>query len=278
VAVITEDELRLNHEFVTAFETLRKRYGHREMSDAALRQVADASGIEFETLRVARHLRNGLAHDEPVNRNTLARYHEILNGFVGLPTAAGAADVPFAPLEDSRAYRVHAWKDPRLEREMIANGFVSIGGDEMGDLTTVTDADTIRDLLTESMPGRSSRAISLFVGYWRRFLWEATAGDLVVLPMRTREVAIGEFVGPYHFVASSEPHARHRRAVSWIATGVDRDEFGQDLVVTLSGQHTVQEFGAIGAGRRLRSLADVGIDPGPAPSENPDFSTGQIAP
>jgi len=147
---------------------------------------------------------------------------------------------------------------------MIANGFVSIGGNEIGDLTDVSDPEVIRAILTESMPTRSTRAISLFVGYWRRFLWDAAPGDLVVLPTRTPNVAIGEFVGPYRFVASSEPHSRHRRAVSWNATGIDRSAFGADLVVTLNGQHTVQEFKAVDAGRRLRSLAEAGTDPGPA--------------
>ena len=261
--MITEQELRQNHDFVTTFETMRKRHGHREMSDAAVRQVAEASGVEFETLRVARHLRNALAHDEPVNRETLARYHEILMNAVGEPIGSSELDLVPSPPENVNAYRVHAWRNPQLELQMIANGFVSIGGDEIGDLTGLTDAETIRDWLTESMPDRSPRAISLFVGYWRRFLWEATPGDLVVLPTRARDVATGEFVGPYHFVKSAEPHARHRRAVSWNATGVDRDAFDADLVTTLNGQHTVQEFKAGGAVRRLRSLSDTGVDPGP---------------
>jgi predicted Mrr-cat superfamily restriction endonuclease len=233
------------------------------MSDAAVRQVAEASGVEFETLRVARHLRNALAHDEPVNRAALARYRGILVEAVGHRTGSSEPDLVSPPSDDVNAYRVHAWRDPQLELQMIANGFVSIGGDEIGDLTGLTDAETIRDWLTESMPDRSPRAISLFVGYWRRFLWEAAPGDLVVLPSRARNVAIGEFVGPYHFVKTAEPHARHRRAVSWIATGVDRDAFDADLVTTLNGQHTVQEFEAARTVRRLRSLADVGVDPGP---------------
>ena len=161
-----------------------------------------------------------------------------------VPLPRASAHVVPSRTNDAHAYRVHAWRDPQLEREMIANGFVSIGGNEIGDLTGVTDAETIRDWLTESMLDRSPRAISLFVGYWRRFLWEAEPGDLVVLPTRTRDVAIGEFVGPYHFVRSAEPHARHRRAVSWIASAVDRDAFDADLVTTLNGQHTVQEFKA----------------------------------
>lgn len=259
--MISDEQLRQNHEFVTAFETLRKRYGHREMSDLAVRQVAEAVGLQYETLRVARHLRNALAHDDPVNRDTLAEYQRLLNGALDQPAGAPAErdDTVRAGVH---AYRLHAWRDAELERAMIANGFVSIGGEEIADLTAVIDPEEIRDWLTESMPDRSPRAIALFVGYWRRFLWEAAAGDLVVLPTRTRDVAIGEFVGPYHYVASADPHARHRRAVSWIATDVGRDTFGADLLKTLNGQHTVQEFSSPSATTRLRSLAELGVDPG----------------
>ena len=146
---------------------------------------------------------------------------------------------------------------------MIANGFVSIGGDEIGDLTGVSDVQ-IRSWLTKTMQVRTPRAIALFVGYWRRFRG-ANSGDLVVLPTQSLGVAIGEYVGPYHYVSDANPHARHRRAVSWNRVGVSREAFGSDLVVTLNGRHTVQEFNADGAVHRLRLIAETGVDPGPRP-------------
>ena len=60
-----------------------------------------------------------------------------------------------------------------------------------------------------------------------------------------------------------ETARRHRRAFSWIATGVDRDAFEAELLVTLNGQHTVQELNLARAVSRLRSLAELGVDPGP---------------
>jgi hypothetical protein len=261
---VSDEELRVNHEFVTAFETLRKQHGHREMHDLALRDVARSTGLEYETLRVARHLRNALAHGENVNRATLARYLSMFTKTVGRSTTTPASAVTMAPSDFApRAYRVHAWQDPRLEQEMIANGFVAVGGAEIGDLTGVDDPEFIRSCLTKSMPDRTPRAIALFVGYWRRFLWDATPGDLVVLPTRDRHVAIGELVGPYHYVDNVEPRARHRRPVAWVNTGVARDAFGRDLLVTLNGHHTVQEFTAPEAASRLKALADTDIDPGP---------------
>ncbi len=235
------------------------------MHDVALADVARSTGIEYESLRVARHLRNALAHGESVSRETLARHLSILAKAVGRPSTTPAAAMtttpsPFAP----RAYRVHAWQDPRLEQEMIANGFVAVGGAEIGDLTGANDPEFIRTWLTKSMPDRTPRAIALFVGYRRRFLWDAVPGDLVILPTRDRCVAIGEVVGPYHYVDNVQARARHRRPVAWINAGVPRDAFSPDLLVTLKGQHTVQDFTAPDAASRLKALADTGIDPVPA--------------
>lgn len=257
--VITDTELRLHHDFVHAFETLRKRYGHREMSDAALRDVAEHTGLLYETLRIARHLRNAITHDDPVNGDTVRKYLDKLAKAAGTRTPPPTTPRP----SEVSAYRVHAWKDPRFEQEEIANGYVALSADEIGDLTGVTDPEVIRALLTKALPEKPDKAINLFVGYWRRFLWEATPGDLVVLPTCDHNVAIGEFVGPHFYVPAADPRARHRREVSWTAEAIGRDAFGPDLLVTLNGHHTIQDFKAPDAVARLRALAESGIDPGP---------------
>ena len=258
----TDQELRTNHEFVTAFEQLRKRFGFREMSDVALHEIADATGLPFAMLRTARHLRNALAHADPVNRDTLDRYHRQLVD-LSAPSSDDQRRIPRTGTTighdtpvDTRAYRLHAWRDPDLERHMLANGFVSIGGEEIGDLSEIHDPEVIAAHLCRSMPDRTEGAIRIFVGYWRRFLWDARSGDLAVLPLRDETVAIGEFVGPYHYVADAEPHARHRRVVSW-NTPIDRSEFDDELEKTLKGRHTVQEFKSPGAVDRLRQLASA---------------------
>jgi hypothetical protein len=259
--VISEQELRINHEFVMAFEQLRKQHGLREMDDLALREVANSTGVSFETLRRCRHLRNALAHGERVNRAALEEHHALLTGLGASTADGGESEQRVLPPADVSAYRVHAWQDESLERLMLANGFVSVGGEELGDLTGVTDPDFIRKWLAEALPDRSG-ALGIFVGYWRRFLWEAAAGDLIVLPTRTRGVAVGEFVGPYHYVAEAHPRARHRRAVSWNATDIDRETFAEDLRKVLSGRHTIQDLKVEGAVSRLRSIVDAGHDPG----------------
>lgn len=253
VADISDAELRRNYEFVVAFENLRKRHGYREMSDTALSEIANATDIPLATLRVARHLRNAIAHADPVNPKTLADHRERLRAVLDGAPAEVTSVRSEAATPNTLAWRMHAWLDSGLEQQMLANGFVSMGAAEMDDLTGVTDPTVIRDRLVRTMPDRKPAAFPIFVGYWRRFLWEAQIGDLIVLPLRDRTVAIGEFVGPYHFVGAAEVHSRHRRAVSWNSRA-SRDLFPADLLKTLNSKHTIVQFKAPDAVARLRSL------------------------
>lgn len=248
--MISERELRMNHEFVSAFEKLRRGFNLWDMHDQALRQISDATSLEFEALRRSRHLRNALAHDQPVNREALEHHLAILRGDGAEARAqtevalAGRSDVERADNRpDSgqrRFFRLHAWRNPELEAQMLAHGFVSVGGGEIGDMTAFSDAEDINAALTESMSDRTAPAIRLFVGYWRRFLWDARIGDVVVLPTQTKGVAIGTFSGPYFYVESASERARHRRLVDWREIGVAREVLSEPVNRVLSGRHTVQ--------------------------------------
>lgn len=183
---------------------------------------------------------------------------------ITIPVSERSEEVVRPPVQGapSRAFRVHAWKDKDLEAQMLADGFVSVGGAEVGDLSQVRHAEAIQALLTRTMPDKPPRAIALYVGYWRRFLWEAEIGDLVVLGTRDRRVAIGEFAGNYEYTPDGDPRLQHRRRVIWRRIGVDRAVLGDDLLRTMNSQHTVQDFMAADAAARLRVIAETGIDPG----------------
>ncbi|MGZ5408349.1 MAG: hypothetical protein ACXWDG_11275 [Aeromicrobium sp.] len=270
--MITDSDLRLNYDFVLAFEALRNRHGFREMSDAALHEIAASSGVPYESIRIWRHLRNALAHGDRVNRDQLAEQLVLIQqlaethrnpagrgalpGDGTRPTEPASPSIPAQQESNRQAFRIHAWTDDRLEQEMIANGFISIGGDEIDDLTQVHDREVIRDTLIRTMPDRPARAIALFVGYWTRFLWEAKPGDLIVLPLRDRSVAIGELTGPYHYVAARDARAQHRRSVAWTAFPA-RHAFNAELTKVLNSQHTVQEFKSTHAVPELEDLMAV---------------------
>jgi predicted Mrr-cat superfamily restriction endonuclease len=110
--------------------------------------------------------------------------------------------------------------------------------------------------LIRTLPDKPAKAIALFVGYWTRFLWEAKPGDLIVLPLRDRSVAIGELTGPYHYVAARDARARHRRSVAWNAFPA-RDAFNAELAKLLNSQHSVQEFKSAHAVPELEDVMAV---------------------
>lgn len=257
---ISDEQLRLHHDFVHAFENIRKRFGLREMDDAALHQIAGFLDCSFSDLRMARSLRNAIAHADPASPDRIKHCLSLLqpqDATEPEPEPAVRSEVSVMRM----AYRIHAWQDDQLERLMLANGFVSVGGDEIDNLERITDPEEIRRRLEISMPDRTPQAIGIFIGYWKRFLWEAIAGDVVVIPTRRHEVAIGEFTGPYRYVADAEPHARHRRAVDWHADDVDKSDLPEDLSKVLSGRHTIQTFKTPDAASRLLAIADGHVRP-----------------
>lgn len=263
---VTDGELRLHYEFVHIYESLRKQGGHRDMGDDALRQIAQETGLLFETLRIARHLRNGIAHDDPVNSDTVRKYLDKLVAGALPPDTSGALDHGPEALRSRptppNAYRIHAWKDARLEEESIANGFIAVSGDEVGDISAIDDPYVLKDLLSAALPDRTPRAINLFTGYCMRFK-RAEVGDVIVMPTRDRTVAVGELVGPHIYAPTADPRARHRRAVSWLAEGIDRDAVSSDLRKEIETKHTVQTINSPHGAQRLLALAATGIDPGP---------------
>lgn len=268
--IIGEEELRQNYHFVSRFEQLRKHFGFNEMDNAALVAIAEALAVPVETLRIFRHLRNALAHDDPVNRETLLRYLDRLTSVtrdLGGSTEGDAMEAaPIAPERsderERRAFRLRAWGDPALEQLALANGFVSIGGDEMAqDVANMTLAE-IREVLRTTKPNNES-TIGRWVAYWRRFRDEARTGDVIALSTDEDDFAVGEFVGDYHYVPHAQPVARHRRAVDWRATGIPRGDVGDDLRRTLVARGTILEFKPPDAARRLLRIAAEGDDPGP---------------
>lgn len=265
------EELRENHEFVSRYERLRKHFGLREMGDDALQFIESMTGVPVQTLRIFRHFRNALAHDDPVKRENLVKYlgklrtvvddldGPLLYGYtVAWPEARPAR--PSAPAsEHRRAFRLRARGDPDLERLALANGFVSVGGDEIGDVSDMSDEDIGRTLKV-TKPNTAS-TIGRWVAYWRRFRDEVQVGDIVALSTEAGDFAVGEIVGDHRYVEHATPLARHRRAVDWVATGIARSDAREDFRKTLNARGTILEFKPVDAAQRLLALTCGSGDP-----------------
>ncbi|MFJ4696562.1 CBS domain-containing protein [Streptomyces sp. NPDC088768] len=139
------------------------------------------------------------------------------------------------------------------------------GWPEVGDLTCCMTPGDLKAELAKAYPRENPRVL----GNWRGQLWRFRAvmslGDLIVLPLRAGNIAIGNLAGDYQFRAEAAPGLRHVRTVTWKRTDVPRTELRADLRATLGSLLTVSELRRLDAVMRLTVLADGGTDPG-----NPD--------
>lgn len=127
-----------------------------------------------------------------------------------------------------------------LTTELVDDGFVSIGWDELDDLAAIgASREDLKEALTSAYPDRKPRAIAGWAGILHRFVHEMSEGDIVVSPFKPDStINIGLVSGPYEYLADARTH-RHRRAVSWKRVGISRTVFSQPALYELGAFLTV---------------------------------------
>jgi restriction system protein len=114
------------------------------------------------------------------------------------------------------------------ELDLVGNGFVGIGWDEIGDLTEIgSDKEALKRRIAEARPDAKPGAIPVWAGVLLRFRFEMQPGDLVIYPYKPDSTLnFGRIAGDYYYDSSAPLH-RNRRKVEWLKTGVPRAEFSK---------------------------------------------------
>ncbi|MCO8127265.1 helix-turn-helix domain-containing protein [Acidimicrobiia bacterium EGI L10123] len=148
-------------------------------------------------------------------------------------------------------WRLRAWDDPELEMAWLDRLIISMSADEIGDVTHWPGAEALARNLSEALPGRTPQAIGMFVTYWRYFRREMSIGDLVLVPLSARRVAIARIAGDYEYRSDEpEPKLRHVRPVEWLRV-CSRSELDEDLRRVVNAPGTICRVSAAGAAQRL---------------------------
>ena len=126
--------------------------------------------------------------------------------------------------------------------ELVKGGFVSIGWDLVGDLTTIGDDQVaVRDSVRRSYPEGKDGAIPIWAGALRRFAFSMQIGDVVIAQDRElRTVNIGTVIGQYRYVGTAQLH-HHRRDVDWLIVGVPRSSFSEPALREIGSAQTLIE-------------------------------------
>jgi restriction system protein len=115
---------------------------------------------------------------------------------------------------------------PQLD--LVANGFISIGWDELGDLSAIgNDRDAMKAKVIAMRPHTKPGAVPGAAGTLLAFAYRMQPGDLVIYPHRPDSTLnFGRIEGDYYYDAGVPLH-RNRRKVTWLKTGVPRTTFSQ---------------------------------------------------
>lgn len=161
----------------------------------------------------------------------------------------------------TRLWIVRAGRTGERELDVIQQGKLMLGFNEVKDLSNLKDRAAILEHLDEVMPDASANRRKNFAAQLNQFANTIEIGDLVVLPRKlTSGVAIGEVTGPYQF----EPNgiSKQTRAVKWLNEAVPRDVFKQDLRHSFGAFMTVCEIKRNQALERVKAVLATGRDPG----------------
>jgi restriction system protein len=162
-----------------------------------------------------------------------------------------------------RAWVVRAGRNGEREREALEKGLLIVGWGELPDLGPLRTREGIRAAVARGYPGQSNQVIGNWTGQLYRVREEIQDGDLVVLPLRSRHLAIGTVAGPYRFRPEADPEMRHVRPVRWILKDLPRTAVRQDLLDSMGSLLTVFELSRNDAAARVAHLAAHGTDPAP---------------
>jgi len=154
-------------------------------------------------------------------------------------------------------WMVRAGRHGEQEQKAIDNSFVTIGWNELPDLSKIKNKDELKKLYNKIYPGEKKMTIANEVGQIWRFLKEINIGDLVALPLKTQSaIAIGKVKGNYEYRKDFGELIRHIRKVKWIRVDIPRTDFDQDLLYSLGAAMTVCQIKRNNAEARIKAMLE----------------------
>ncbi len=166
----------------------------------------------------------------------------------------------------------------RGEQEQIAldSGLVTIGWNELPDLTGVTTREALADLYRQHNPDASPNKAANHVGQIWAFRERIQEGDLVVLPLHIQSaIAIGKITGSYQYRTDLGNGVLHTRSVEWIQTDIPRTAFDQDILYSFGAFMTVCQIRRNNAEERIKAVLAGKPIPSPGISGTDENGEGE---
>lgn len=152
-------------------------------------------------------------------------------------------------------WMVRAGKHGEQEQGALGNNVVTIGWNELPDLSHVKNREELAELYYQVHPTIKRAQAANEIGQVWRFAREIQKGDLVALPLKTQSaIAIGKVEGDYEYKELAE-NIKHIRRVAWLKT-LPRSAFAQDILYSLGAFMTVCQIERNDAENRVKKLLE----------------------
>lgn len=176
---------------------------------------------------------------------------------------------------------VRAGRSGENEAVALEKNLVTIGWNNLPDLSTVESRKDLTELYESKFPDASKGKVSNHVGQLWAFCSRINVGDLVVLPLKTQSaIAIGRVTGDYQYRDDLGDSVKHIRPVEWIQTEMPRTTFDQDLLHSFGAFMTVCQIKRNSAEERINALIKgkrLPVELTPTEDENDlDDATSQL--
>ena len=113
----------------------------------------------------------------------------------------------------------------------VETGYVGIGWDKLGDLSTVSQTrEKLKKALRSSYPNKKQGAIPVDAGTLYKFVNDLQQGDIVIYPSKTdRMVNVGRVISDYKYEANDKFGYPNHRKVEWLGH-FPRSDFKQSAL------------------------------------------------
>lgn len=118
------------------------------------------------------------------------------------------------------------------EELILENSVITIGWAEFPDLSGIENEAQVKKIMLKKYPGMQEARSSAWAGDIHAFIKKIGKGDLVAVPLKTRnEVAIGKVTGDYEYRQLSDfmSHIRKIRWLKMLLKGDFEEEYDIDL-------------------------------------------------
>jgi len=153
-------------------------------------------------------------------------------------------------------WKVQAGKYGEQIDVALQNDLVTIGWDELRDLSGIRSREGLEDLYKRVYPDAPLKTAYNQIGQIWAFRDRIAVNDYVVLPLKNRSaIAVGTVTAQYEFRKDLGDAVHHIRRVKWIAKEIPRTNFGQDLLYSFGAFMTVGQLTRNDAEKRVISVA-----------------------